>query len=394
MKYSVAKLLWAALAAVLVAAPMAGCNHDDDDDDTPTNPGGGPPPPPPPPPPGGPGVIELVQADPAGYPESAGNATLTVRRSGGSTGRASIEWEIHTAPGGASPSDFTGTRGFVEWLDGEQGDKPITIPLNDDSTPEGNETFMLFIGSNRGAPIQNADGTTVTIVDDDSGPSGAFQFSQSAIWWDERGGTLRLTVTRSGGGVAPASVSARLQDQTTDPTDYTFASPQVLDFPDGMTTATIDIPIVNDTLREGGESFQLFLENPSPGAFVGTQGSMAVNIVDNDHPGVLTFTQAKWEVFEDSVSVTLSVQRTGGSMGAVSVSFAPTDITATGGTDYALNPGTLTWNDWDTLDKFITVTVMNDAQSEGRETFLVTLSNPTGTAELGPQATSQVDILD
>jgi hypothetical protein len=391
MKYAAARLLWAALAAVLAVGPAAGCNHDDDDDDdAPTTPGG----PPPPPPPAGPGVIELVPADPNGFAES-GSVTLTVRRTGGATGRATVNWE--PVRGSADSSDWTFTAPqTIVWNDGEQGDKPIVLPLVNDAAPEGDESFMVFIGSNRGAPIQGPDGTLVTIRDDDGGPGGAFQFSEARRGWDERDGTLQLVVTRSGGGLAPASVSVRLQDRGTNPADYTFASPQVLNFADGQASATLDIPITNDAQREGGESFALFLENPTPAglAFVGTQGSMVVDIFDDDHPGVLSFTQSKWEVFEDGVSVTLTVQRTGGSLGSVDVQFAATDLTATSGSDYTLSPGTITWADRDVNDKTLVVTLVADAQAEGEETFQVTLSNPTGGAELGVPATAQVDIQD
>ncbi|MDG4666483.1 Calx-beta domain-containing protein [Mycobacterium sp. 236(2023)] len=62
---------------------------------------------------------------------------------------------------------------------------------------------------------------------------------------------------------------------------------------------------------------------------------------------------------------------------AVTVAYATSNGTATGGSDYAATTGTLTFAPGETR-KTINVVVFGDTQMEGNESFIVTLSSPTG----------------
>jgi hypothetical protein len=107
---------------------------------------------------------------------------------------------------------------------------------------------------------------------------------------------------------------------------------------------------------------------------------------------ILQFTSATFTVREDAGSVTITVTRTGGSAGAVGVSYATGDGTATAGSDYTAKTGTLSWGDGDTSAKSFTVNILNDSGYEGNETFTVTLSDPTGGASLGSPSQATVTI--
>lgn len=100
-------------------------------------------------------------------------------------------------------------------------------------------------------------------------------------------------------------------------------------------------------------------------------------------PGVLLFTPPNYVVDESGGTVTLTVSRHLGSSGAISVAYATTDGTATGGADYTAANGILSWADGETGAKTITVGILQDTQVEGRETFSVMLSNATGGASIG-----------
>jgi uncharacterized delta-60 repeat protein len=84
----------------------------------------------------------------------------------------------------------------------------------------------------------------------------------------------------------------------------------------------------------------------------------------------------------------LTVRRSGGSSGIVSVDYSTSDSTATAGADYVPSSGTLTWTDGDTADKTIAVTLLDDSVSEGDERFNITLANPTGGAFLATSRSS------
>lgn len=75
----------------------------------------------------------------------------------------------------------------------------------------------------------------------------------------------------------------------------------------------------------------------------------------------------------------ISVNRVGGSTGAVSVDYTTSNGTAIAGSDYNAVSGTLSWADGDMLPKSFTVTTLPDTILDNNETFTITLSNPTGT---------------
>jgi hypothetical protein len=104
-------------------------------------------------------------------------------------------------------------------------------------------------------------------------------------------------------------------------------------------------------------------------------------------PGSLQFSAANYndpEANSGTHTKTIFVQRTGGSGGAVDVSYATSDGTATvAGNDYLASFGTLHWNDGDSADKTFTVTVNGDTTFEPDETINLTLSGPTGGGIIG-----------
>ena len=110
--------------------------------------------------------------------------------------------------------------------------------------------------------------------------------------------------------------------------------------------------------------------------------------------GSLQFSQATYSVNEGIGSKTITVSRTGGSDGSVSVDYAINDGTATSGNDYSATPGTLTWNDGDSSNKLITVNIIDDNNQESSENFSLVLSNATGDATIGSPNNTTVTITD
>jgi hypothetical protein len=116
-------------------------------------------------------------------------------------------------------------------------------------------------------------------------------------------------------------------------------------------------------------------------------------------PGTLQFSNATYSGGEAGSPFTVTVTRTGGSDGTVTVDFATTNGSATGGAsctagiDYVTTSGTLTFVDGDTSETF-DVTICNDMDVEGDETINYTLSNPTGGAVLGTPSMAVQTIVD
>lgn len=109
--------------------------------------------------------------------------------------------------------------------------------------------------------------------------------------------------------------------------------------------------------------------------------------------GTLQFSAATYTVNENGVTVTITVTRTGGSDGAVSVNYQTSDGTATQPADYLAAAGTLNWADGDEAPKTFQVTIVDDALVEGSETVSLTLSAPQG-ATLGSPSTAVLTIVD
>ncbi|GDY21366.1 hypothetical protein LBMAG56_27130 [Verrucomicrobiota bacterium] len=110
--------------------------------------------------------------------------------------------------------------------------------------------------------------------------------------------------------------------------------------------------------------------------------------------GTLQFSAATYSVAENAGTATITVTRTGGATGAVGVSFATANGTATAGSDYTGASSSLNWAAGDAAAKTFAVTITNDTAVEGAETVNLSLSAPTGGATLGSPATATLTIVD
>jgi hypothetical protein len=111
-------------------------------------------------------------------------------------------------------------------------------------------------------------------------------------------------------------------------------------------------------------------------------------------PGSLTFAVSAYSVGEADGTVTITVNRIGGTAGAVGVSYASADNTAVDSSDYTAVSDTLSWADAEGGGKTFNVTITSDGDEEGNETFFVSISSPTGGAALGGITTAAVTIED
>src|SRR5207237_4972993 len=111
-------------------------------------------------------------------------------------------------------------------------------------------------------------------------------------------------------------------------------------------------------------------------------------------PGNLQFSSATYSDNETNAThnATITVTRTSGSNGAVSVHYATSDGTATDGSDYTATSGDLNWADGDAADKTFNVSVNGDTTVEPDETINLTLSAPTGGASLATPASATITI--
>jgi choice-of-anchor B domain-containing protein len=97
---------------------------------------------------------------------------------------------------------------------------------------------------------------------------------------------------------------------------------------------------------------------------------------------------------ESSGNARVHLRRVVGNAGAVSIQYATGDGSAVAGTDYLASAGTLDWPAGDMTDKVIDVPLVNDVAAENAEAFSITLSSPTGGAQVDGTSTLTVTITD
>ncbi len=112
--------------------------------------------------------------------------------------------------------------------------------------------------------------------------------------------------------------------------------------------------------------------------------------------GKLALGGAIFTVHEEDGTVNIPITRTSGTDGVVSVLVSTSNGSALAGSDYiAVTNQLVTWVTGDGATKNVPITILNPASiPELSETFLVTLSSPTGGATLGTQKTATTVILD
>ncbi|HUW81451.1 MAG TPA: Calx-beta domain-containing protein, partial [Phycisphaerae bacterium] len=223
--------------------------------------------------------------------------------------------------------------------------------------------------------------------------------------------TVAFDLTASSGdeSVTPANLAVSLSASSTDTVtvdyavtggtatgggvDYTLAA-GMLTFDPGVTTQNVPITIVDDGEDEANETVEVTLSNPG-NATLGINTVHTYTILDNDVaplPSVefdLTASSGDESVTPANLAVSLSAS----SVNTVTVDYAVTGGTATGGgVDYTLAAGMLTFDPGVTTQN-VPITIVDDAEDEADETVEVTLSNPVS-ATLGANTVHTYTILD
>jgi microcystin-dependent protein len=306
-------------------------------------------------------------------------------RSSGSLGEVTVDYNTsdNTAVSG---SDYQLVSGTLTFMDGEIS-QTIEVPLLDNATYEGDETFTVALNNVQGgATIGTVSSAQVSITEDDPAPpSGVLQFSGVSFSTAENNASVIVTVMRVNGSFGDITVDYITADNTAVAgADYQPVS-GTLTFMDSEISQTIEVPLLDDVTYEGDETFTVALSNVQGSATIGTLSSAQVSIIEDDPvppSGVLQFSGVSYSVAENNTSVMVTVMRVNGSFGDVTVDYNTEDNTAVVGEDYQPVSGTLTFMDGE-ISQTIEVPLLDDATYEGDETFTVTLSNVQGGVVLG-----------
>ncbi|MEX0676993.1 MAG: Calx-beta domain-containing protein [Pirellulales bacterium] len=264
--------------------------------------------------------------------------------------------------------------------------RTITITVLGDNDQEDDETFTVMLSDPEGAGI--TDGTGLgTIENDDQTQIGITSVSQ--LEGDEDN-MMVFTVTISGATTSPVIVPFATQDGSAEaPSDYETITGAVT-FAAGSTAPKFITVVINgDTDPEANEDFEIVLVEPANAEF-DASGGMATGTLINDDGPHISFVANQVSQLENVTQFVFTVTIGEAGDEPVTVVFTTTGGTATAGSDYTFNSGTLTFIGA-TIAQDITVTVNNDDLNEADETFSLVLSDPQNATLVETTATGTIE---
>ena len=143
----------------------------------------------------------------------------------------------------------------------------------------------------------------------------------------------------------------------------------------------------------GAGSFEYYCEVHSAANSNAMNGTVVVT-GGGGNAGTLQFSTASTSVNENAGTRVITVTRTGGDNGPVSVNYETVNGSATFANDYTQTNGTLNWADNDDNNKTFAVPITNDSVEEPAQSFVVRLTSPGGGATLGGNDEITVTIND
>jgi len=276
----------------------------------------------------------------------------------------------------------------------------LVVELIDDPLFEGPEVIALnVVTPSEGAVIPSGLGTMrISINDNESrAAQGIVEFTVPGMDVAENSATAGFSIQRKLGTRGALAVSYAVVGGTaTQNTDYVLQSGSAF-LDDGINQINIPFTLVDDALLEGTESIEIELTKVEGGGTLGSQRSLTISILDNEtpvqQPGTVQFALADNAVAEDAGVLAISVLRTDGLDGAISVDYKILGGTARLMSDYVFAEGTLVFKDQE-KQKSLMISITDDTLLEPDESVILSLSKPTGGATIGRLSTHTLTIQD
>ena len=183
---------------------------------------------------------------------------------------------------------------------------------------------------------------------------------------------------------------------TTKSSDYTEVANRRVTISANTTSDSFTIPIIDDMISEGNESFTLTLSNSTGARLItGTTLSKVITIIDDDTPQ-LKISNTTFNVNENvsGSEFTLNLRLSKAISESISVRYSAINSTAIEGEDYTLQDAILTFPPG-VAAKTISIPIIDDLKHEGNETFSLVLSNLIGAEfENGTSISKTITIVD
>lgn len=300
--------------------------------------------------------------------------------------------QLVTSAGGAYEGMVIGTRCVLFRKTAEVTELPLAFTVPAGITEfhlTGMEKFTGYEIANAGGSVtitagtqRFSDGGGVLVFGNAEPPNVEITASQPHA--AEGGAPATFTLKRSGDVSGSLTVTVSVFGDA-GAADF-VSPPSTITFPAGSGSIMLTLAAADDAAFEPVEGYTLKL---LPGA--GYHASEATNeirgdVTDNEPApgGTLAFASAAYTATEGAGNTgIITLTRTGGSSGAVSVLMIASNGTAVSGADYMPSSIVVNWADGDSAPKQVVIPLVNDGVIEVDETVNLTLTQPTGQSALG-----------
>ncbi|HEY0075955.1 MAG TPA: Calx-beta domain-containing protein [Abditibacteriaceae bacterium] len=268
-------------------------------------------------------------------------------------------------------SDYLKTVGTLTFRPGETV-KTISVPLIGDSLYEANESFFILLSNANGAAILNAQGRAA-ILNDDSPTLTINDVTVTESDAANQNATFTVTIP------APATQDISVKYVTANGSalsakDYA-AHGGTLTIPVGHSSASINVPILVDTLDEADELFYVILSSPVGAAIARGRGIGTIG--DNDvAPSITVDNVTVVEGNSGARYATFALRLSSPSGQVVRVIVQSANGSAEAGSDYTPLPSTVVSFTTGVRAAVARILVQGDVIDEPNETFVLNLSNP------------------
>ena len=331
--------------------------------------------------------------------ETGGFAQITIRRTGGTsgtnadnTGDVFIHFATTNVNSAVAGVNYTPVNEDVDFPAGEVL-RTVVVPVMDDFVITSNLLVGLVLSNPTPVGgLGNQQTATLTILNDDCSVS--FLSTFYSVLKNVPNGVATIDIIRQGGASNTCTVDFYTTTNGTaiPVTDYTPVSGTVT-FNPGDSDKTFQIPINNNGLAEGNQTVGLALTNAVNTLLVAPSNATLTIIDTTTSPGRLSFSATNYVVNSTDANASVTVVRTNGSVGSVSVSYATVPGTALPSVNYNSVSGSLTFGDGETV-KTILVPLVTNNLVQPPVNFSVVLSNPTGGATLIAPTNATVTIIN
>ncbi|MGF1502116.1 MAG: ExeM/NucH family extracellular endonuclease [Paracoccaceae bacterium] len=371
------------------------------------------------------------------------NFEFTVTRSGDTSGVTTVNFATADGTATAG-SDYTATSGTLTFAADGPNTQTVTVAVTGDTDPEDDEAFVVELTNASGSTIVSDATGQGTILNDDAAPLPSVIINEvhfdpaSDLSGDANGDGTRgasedefVEIVNTGGTAVDIS-GWTLSDDDGD--DFAFPGGTILSagqaavlFGGGTPTGSFggalvfaDDGSIGNGLANGGDAVELrdavgsLVDSVAYGSAGAVSGGNDQSVTRDpdltggfvDHSGA---TGANGALFSPGTRIdgtpfdpnatllsindvtmmegdsgttdfVFTVTRSGDTSGVTMVDFATADGTATAGSDYTSNSGTLTFMAGGPNTQTVTVSVTGDMDAEQNETFNVALSNATNGA--------------